>query len=169
MFVLLTCALSWIPCVLLGQVWTRDVPQPLRFLIVSIIYGVSMGWQPLVAVWIVRRFIDRGWLDDVLTTARSPYFVLAAIAPPVLAGTAMGIALVAGQRNLVPDLALESSSSGNLSEKPGVVGVATPNNHTGGPFSGEEDASHMGFARKEKNRCAAPRASRWCSAPPRAA
>ncbi|MGE3675854.1 MAG: HAD-IC family P-type ATPase, partial [Polyangiaceae bacterium] len=33
---------------------------------------------------------------------------------------------------LVPDLALESSSSGNLSEKPGVVGVATPNNHTGG-------------------------------------
>ena len=70
---------------------------------------------------------------------------------------------------LGPDLALESSSSGNLSEKPGVVGVATPNNHTGGPFSGEEDASHMGFARKEKNRCAAPRASRWCSAPPRAA
>ncbi|MGE0321863.1 MAG: CPBP family glutamic-type intramembrane protease [Polyangiaceae bacterium] len=100
-FVLLTFALSWIPCVLLGQVWTRDVPQPLRFLIVSIIYGVSMGWQPLVAVWIVRRFVDRGWLDDVLTTPRSPYFVLAAIAPPVLAGTAMGIALVAGQRNLI--------------------------------------------------------------------
>src|SRR5690606_130993 len=56
---------------------------------------------------------------------------------------------------LDPDLALKPASVGNLSESPGVVAVTTPNNHTGSTLSGEEDATQLGFARKEKNHCAA--------------
>lgn len=96
-YLALTFAFSWVPALLLSSVWTNsDVPTPLRFLVASAIYAACMGWQPVTAVWVVRRFVDRTELDDVLTTARPPYFALASFGPPTVAGLAMAVALLFG-------------------------------------------------------------------------
>lgn len=93
----LTFAFSWIPALLMSHLWaSEDVPTALRFLVASVIYAVCMGWQPLVAVWIVRRWVDRGEIDDVLATARAPFYVLAAFAPAIIAGIAMALVLMFG-------------------------------------------------------------------------
>lgn len=120
-FLLLTFSLSWIPAALLGGFGTHDIPQPLRFLVVSVIYAVCMGWQPLVSVWLVRRFIDRDWLDDVLTTARSPYFMLALVAPPVIAGTAMGVALLTNPEQILSPTSPSPLPGGDTFEATMVV------------------------------------------------
>lgn len=94
-YLLLTFGFSWIPAALLQRVWLgQSVPTPLRLLVSSLVYAVCMGWQPLVALWIVRRWVDRVNLDDVLGAARPRFYALAAVAPLVLAGLAMAIALM---------------------------------------------------------------------------
>ena len=95
MYLLLTFGFSWIPAALLQRVWSgQSVPTPLRLLVSSLVYALCMGWQPLVALWVVRRWVDRVNLDDVLGAARPRFYALAALAPLALAGLAMGVALM---------------------------------------------------------------------------
>lgn len=93
----LTFACSWIPALLLSQLWSyAQMPSVLRMLVASTIYALCMGWQPVVAVWIVRRWVDHEELDDVLKFGAPPYFALASMAPLVVLGLSMSLALVFG-------------------------------------------------------------------------
>lgn len=93
----LTFVFSWIPALLMSHVWAGDdVPTPLRFLVASAIYAACMGWQPLVAVWIVRKWIDVSEMAEALSVSRASFYVLATLAPTIIAGIAMALVLMFG-------------------------------------------------------------------------
>ena len=90
-------ACSWIPALVLSQLWSYgELPTVLRMLVASTMYALCMGWQPVVAVWIVRRWVDHEELDDVLNFGAPPYYALASMAPLVVLGCAMSLALLFG-------------------------------------------------------------------------
>ena len=93
----LTFACSWIPAFVLARLWSYgDLPTVLRMLVASTMYALYMGWQPLFAVWVVRRWVDREVLDDVLKVGTPPYYALASVAPLVVLGFSMSVALLFG-------------------------------------------------------------------------
>ena len=75
----LTFVLSWVPAWLLSETWIGEGrPIVTRLLTCSLFYAISMGWQPLAAAWIVRRWIDPpGYLDHGLKPARLRFMLLA--------------------------------------------------------------------------------------------
>lgn len=94
LYLALTFVLAWLPAFLLRDVLSgaaRGFAHPL--LAASVLYTVTMGWQPLAATWLVRRWVDRpGAPDHALRPARLPYNLLATFAPLVLAGAALLVA-----------------------------------------------------------------------------
>ncbi|PTL83125.1 CPBP family intramembrane glutamic endopeptidase [Vitiosangium sp. GDMCC 1.1324] len=90
-YLVLTFALAWLPAFLLRDVLsgvTRGFSHQL--LAASLLYAVTMGWQPLAASWVVRRWVEPpGPGDSGLHPARFSYNVLATFAPLVLAGAAL--------------------------------------------------------------------------------
>jgi len=94
----LTVVLSWAPAALLGEAWTgAGLLSASRLLTCSLFYALCMGWQPLVATWVVRRWIDPpGYLDQGLKPSPGRFLVLAGIAPLVLAVAATLLAWLAG-------------------------------------------------------------------------
>lgn len=93
----LTFACSWIPAVVMAHVWSYgNMPTVLRMLVASTMYALCMGWQPLLAVWVVRRWIDKDQIDDVLQVGTPAYYALASVAPLAVLGFSMSVALLFG-------------------------------------------------------------------------
>jgi membrane protease YdiL (CAAX protease family) len=129
-FLVLTFGLSWIPASLLVEVLAGDpAPGALRLLVASLVYAICMGWQPVLAVYVVRRWIDREQLEDGNATSRAGYYFLASLAPLAVAGIAMAIAhLTGGNRTLVPadaGAALPPSTEGALLLLAAMCGTLT--------------------------------------------
>jgi uncharacterized protein len=96
-FLILSFALSWVPAALLAASFSlTQVPGAFRLLVASVVYAFCTGWQPIVAVWIVRRWIDRTEMDHGVSRARVGYYVLASLAAFGITGFAMAIALLFG-------------------------------------------------------------------------
>jgi len=88
---------SWIPAIVMARLWTYgNMPTVLRMLVASTMYALCMGWQPLVAVWVVRRWIDRDQIDDVLKVGAPAYYAIASVAPLAVLGFSMSLALLFG-------------------------------------------------------------------------
>jgi membrane protease YdiL (CAAX protease family) len=98
LYLALTFALAWLPAFLLRDLLSgaaHGFAHPL--LAASLLYTVTMGWQPLAATWLVRRWVDRpGAKEHGLHPARLPYNLLATFAPLVLAGAALLMSLAFG-------------------------------------------------------------------------
>jgi uncharacterized protein len=90
LFVALAFALSWIPAVLLAGAWGRaDLPASSALLRASAVYAAVLGWQPIVAMLVVRAWLgDPPGLDRGLRSAPPRYQLLGVIAPLVLLGAA---------------------------------------------------------------------------------
>jgi membrane protease YdiL (CAAX protease family) len=123
-FLGLTFGLTWLPAWLLGGTWLGEGrPLVTRLLTCSLFYAISMGWQPLAATWVVRRWIDPpGYLDHGIKPAGPRFILLAAAAPLALAGLAVLLAWLSGllgapvpdslHGHAEPELALGGMSAG---------------------------------------------------------
>lgn len=69
-------------------------PIETRLLRAAVFYASLMTFQPLIALWVVRRWFDGAPLDLGLRAASSRFQLLAILGPLALAGLAMGIAAV---------------------------------------------------------------------------
>ena len=103
-FLLLTFGLSWGPALLFARDWSGPgAPLAMELLAASFFYALTMGWQPLAAVWIVRRWVEpRGFLDQGLKPARHSFLAVATVAPLALAGAAVLVAWGLHAWGLVP-------------------------------------------------------------------
>src|SRR5688572_7287986 len=78
-YLALSFVLAWTPTWLLRELW-NGTQQPLatRLLLYSVAYAVTMGWQPLFAVLVVRRCVeDTEFLDAGLRASRSRFVFIA--------------------------------------------------------------------------------------------
>lgn len=92
---LVTFALSWGAAAVLHWFWeSARVPSAVRMVAVAGSYAVCMGWQPLVATWVARHWVDRVNLDDILKTSEPRFYGIATLGPLILAGIAMAILLL---------------------------------------------------------------------------
>lgn len=85
-FLVLTFAASWLPALLLRPWWDVQHLHPaLRFFVCSVGYAVTMGWQPLVAVLLVRQLVERSPRLDAGLRPPRPRFLMLALVVPLLA------------------------------------------------------------------------------------
>ena len=98
-FVLSTIMLSWLAAIILVDTNPADgQPLSIRLLWGSLYYAATMGWQPLVAAWLARRFRSRR-----LATNRGMRWPplreigLATVIPIGLASLAMVVAHLIGE------------------------------------------------------------------------
>jgi len=85
-FLVLTFAASWLPALLLRPWWdVQHLPPALRFFVCSVGYAVTMGWQPLVAVLMVRQLVERSPRLDAGLRPPRPRFLLLALVMPLVA------------------------------------------------------------------------------------
>jgi hypothetical protein len=69
-FLALTFVLAWMPALLLRHVWQGGTgPWITRLLAASALYAATMGWQPLLAALVVRRWFEH---HDPLDTGVRP-------------------------------------------------------------------------------------------------
>jgi membrane protease YdiL (CAAX protease family) len=90
-FVALTLALTWTSAWLLASAPVTDGPVSTRLLRASLVYVAAVGWQPLAVLLLVRRVVDRGWLDRGGHAMTTRYLALGIGLPIVLL---IGAALV---------------------------------------------------------------------------
>lgn len=95
-FVALTLALTWGSAAALADAWPGDGPVATRLLRASLVYAAVVGWQPLVALLVVRRAVDRAWLDRGAYAMSSRYMTHAIGLPIVLLGGAAIVDAVLG-------------------------------------------------------------------------
>lgn len=96
-YLLFTLLFSWVPVfVFSGLDGHAELPTELRLLLVSTAYALLMGWQPLVAIYLVKRWIDPNIPPAFLALPNYRYFLLAIVAPFAVAGIAVAIALTMG-------------------------------------------------------------------------
>lgn len=89
-FVALTLALTWTSAWLLGSASVTAGPVATRLLRASLVYVAAVGWQPLAVLLLVRRVIDRDWLDRGGHAMTTRYLALGIGLPIVLlAGAAI--------------------------------------------------------------------------------
>jgi membrane protease YdiL (CAAX protease family) len=101
-FLAITFVLTWLPALLLRPV-TRGLSGtlPVRLWWSALLYAVTMGWQPLIAALIVRRWFDTSeGLDHGVRPAPRGYAIAAAIAPLVLLVASTLIVVGAGHATL---------------------------------------------------------------------
>jgi membrane protease YdiL (CAAX protease family) len=92
-FVALSFVLSWIPAWLLEGAW-RSAAEPTgsAFLRASALYVAVLGWQPIIAVLVVRSWIDdERAVDHGLRAAPVRYQIIGLVAPLLLLGAAAGL------------------------------------------------------------------------------
>jgi membrane protease YdiL (CAAX protease family) len=82
-FLLLTFVLAWIPAWLVRPLWQAGTgPLVTRLLAASVLYGATMGWQPLVAALVVRRWLASGG-GDLGVRSTAPRFAALALGLPI--------------------------------------------------------------------------------------
>jgi membrane protease YdiL (CAAX protease family) len=90
-FLAFCCGLSWLPVALMGgSLATAEIPGSLRLLVASALYAFWTGWQPIIAMAIVERWIDPEPIHSARPRAR--HFVFAWVAAVAMAGAAMLVA-----------------------------------------------------------------------------
>lgn len=84
-FLALTFAATWLPAWLLRDFWrVESLPLASRILAYSALYLVLMGWQPVAAVLLVRRYLEPSRpLDAGLRSSRARFVFLAVLLPCV--------------------------------------------------------------------------------------
>jgi len=87
-----------VPAWLLRDVWAGPLaPLLTRLLAASALYAGMMGWQPLLAAWVVRRWLDPPeYLDQGLKPAPFRTLLLAGVAALLVVVVAAAIAWFAG-------------------------------------------------------------------------
>jgi membrane protease YdiL (CAAX protease family) len=127
----LTFLFSWVPAVALDTLWggTRDV-FPTRLLHSSTYYFLTMGWQPFLAVLVVRRWIDPpGYLDLGLNPTRYGILVLGTAGALSIAALSVAITWLAGLPGLAVPTAIGPGVESDLPSRPSlgaavILGVA---------------------------------------------
>ncbi len=124
-FVLLTFALAWLPALALdGTRLGEGRPLVTRLLASSIYYAATMGWQPLVAMWIVRTWFDPDErLDAGLRRSRARFILLAGAGAAALLVLAAVVAGVAGLLGAAVPQALYGNSEPELVARPPSAGL----------------------------------------------
>jgi hypothetical protein len=94
-FVAVTLVLTWATSALVAGTWSDDGAPTTRLLRASVLYAAVVGWQPLVALLLVRRVVDRTFVDHSRRTI-SRRFTWFSIAIPItlLGGAALVDVLV---------------------------------------------------------------------------
>jgi len=95
-----------------------------RLFTTSLLYAAAMGWQPVVAAWVVRRWIDPpDDLDIGLRPTRKGFVTVGILAALGFPAASAGIALLAGELGLVSPSPLNGSAEPALTiEAPGGIG-----------------------------------------------
>lgn len=122
----LTFLLSWVPAVVLDTLWggVRDV-FPTRLLHSSTYYFLTMGWQPLLAVLVVRRWIDPpGHLDLGLNPTRYGTLFLGTAGALSIAAMSVAITWLAGFPGLVVPTAIAPGVEPDLPSRPSLGAAA---------------------------------------------
>lgn len=102
-FACLTCALSWMAVAALALLGPHDRTVGTRLLMGTMAYAFTMGWQPIVAWWVVRRIVGPSSADRFPLRTPPPHlFVVATVGPLALAATACGVAALASVLGVVP-------------------------------------------------------------------
>lgn len=130
-YLALTFLLSWVPGVLLDTVWDglREL-FPTRLLASSAYYFLTMGWQPLLAVLVVRRWIDPpGYLDLGLIPTRPGILLLGTAAALSVAGMSVAVMWLARLLGITAPAEIVSRVEPDLPSRPSldaaVILVAT--------------------------------------------
>lgn len=96
-FLGLTFGATWLPAWLFRDFWrVESLPLGWRILACSALYSVLMGWQPVAAVLLVRRYVEPALpLDAGLRRARARFILLAVLVPclAMLAASVVELAL----------------------------------------------------------------------------
>lgn len=98
LFVVLCFLGSWFVAASLRVFSLNVEPGPMgtRLFATSLLYAVTMGWQPAVATWVVRRWVDPpDQLDMGLRPSRTAFSVAGVVAALVIAAAATSVALAA--------------------------------------------------------------------------
>jgi membrane protease YdiL (CAAX protease family) len=82
-FVGITLVLTWATSALVMGAWSSNGAPTTRLLRASLLYAAVVGWQPLFALWIVRRVVDRTFVDHSRRTI-SPRYTWFSIVLPIL-------------------------------------------------------------------------------------
>ena len=95
-YLALSFALAWAPTFLLRGLWqTSEQTLSTRLLLCSVAYAVTMGWQPLFAVLVVRRCVeDAEYLDAGLRAARGRFVLVALSFAGLLCACASALSLM---------------------------------------------------------------------------
>ncbi len=122
----LTFSLAWVPAVLLYEAWNGISGLfPTRLLGASAFYVLTMGWQPFLAVWVVRRWIDPpGYLDHGLRPVPRALLPLGTAVPLVFTAASMLVAWLAELLDLVVAPSTGSSAEPEVSFHSPSVGAA---------------------------------------------
>lgn len=97
LFILLTFGLSWSLVPFFGQAWALGTSIPSRLLGVVLPYAIMMGWQPLVAVLMIRAWAEpEDALDAGLRRASKRYMTLALLGALAIAAIASWVKWLAG-------------------------------------------------------------------------
>jgi membrane protease YdiL (CAAX protease family) len=109
-FVVATCVLTWGSAIVADQVWdaVRET-FPTRLLSTSFYYFLTMAWPPVLAVVLVRRWIEPpGHLDLGLRSTGREALFLGGLAAAAVAAAAMLIAWLAQRLDVVSARAVPS-------------------------------------------------------------
>jgi membrane protease YdiL (CAAX protease family) len=108
-YLALVFALAWAPTFLLRELWhTGEQALATRLLLCSVAYAVTMGWQPIFAVLVVRRLVeDIEYLDAGLRAARGRFVLAALVLAGLLCACASALALV--QARFVPPAGVQAA------------------------------------------------------------
>lgn len=114
LFTLLTLLSSWIVAMTLhllepsGTVGTRLLTS-------ALLYAVTMGWQPLIATWVIRSWVDPpGYIDIGLRSSERRFNVVAACGAIGLVAAAMFVSWALGGTSRTLASPLEPSGASSL-------------------------------------------------------
>ena len=100
----ITFVLSWLPALVVRDLWSLRTSHVVYDLAAgSLLYALTMGWQPLVATWMTRRWVENEPADNGMRRPTRGYLALASFGPLLLAlgasivAWAVGLASLAGE------------------------------------------------------------------------
>lgn len=120
-FLSLSFLSSWFIAATFRIVGLNVSPPPLgtRLLSTSLLYVATLGWQPLVAAWAVRRWVDPPDHPDFgLRPAQRKYSIAAVVSAVVLAGAATGATFWASNVGVIAGGTLNGTAEWELTSDP---------------------------------------------------
>jgi membrane protease YdiL (CAAX protease family) len=128
LFVAFTFLGSWFVAATLRVFELNVMPATVgtRLFTTSLLYALSMGWQPVVATWIVRRWIDPpDRLDLGLRPARRGFNVVGGLGAVVFAVSAALVAVLLATLGLVGSAPVAGLAEADLAgSTPSIAGSA---------------------------------------------